>query len=881
MGAIKDKILSFIMMLLGNHLNYYTSYLGSYRSSLVTLVFRFFAPKVTIPKEDIDAIRQLEKKGTIIYANKNRSSLDFLFYHHRYEIDGLPYPIFGNFINMIWWQPVKSVIKIFLSKLYCIIDGSLAPNPYRTNYVRRMTEEGHSSILFLRHPTGLLKRFALKETDDPMVYLLKAQKIMKRDIFIVPHITIYHKRPLTEKKTLMSALFGPRVEPGLFRRIVVFLRNYKKAFIKIGDPVNLREFLKEKSGVEINGELSYELRRRLLDGIEREERLVTGPIRKKRGDIIEMALWDDEFQEEIKKLANSSGKSQEKLRKKAISYFQEIAADISNTYVRISDHILTWVWNNIYDGVDIDEEGLNKIREAGRRSTLVLVPCHKSHMDYLMLSYVFYHNNLYPPHIAAGSNLSFFPMGHIFRKTGAFFMRRTFKGQPLYAISFSAYMKVLISEGFSIEFFIEGGRSRTGKLVMPKLGLLSIIMDAYLSGVVNDISFVPIFIGYDKIMEESSYIQEMTGVEKEKETLKSMLSSRRLLKKRYGRVHINISDPISLGEFFESSGHKNEDITRAEMRQLQYDLAYNIVHSINEVSVVTPINLVSAAFMSYYRGALYKEELFDTVSSLVDYLSYTGARFSGTLKNREASINDALKQLIDEDLVSEIKEEPDEDDSERVFFVPENKRHNLEFYKNNILHFFLPAAFISTSILSRRNPTITIDEIIEDYTFLRRFFKFDFIYDLKYPDSERVNQVLGYLLENEIISEKDNSIKINDRGEKTLTTFSGLIRNYIESYFVTLSSLTKYIDKGQKSEKDLIKRIHRVGEKMYKRGEITRNEALSRMNFKNALKLLSHEEVVNIKWVADGKRPVKLYSMGSEKKGYIKRLRRYLTKIGQ
>ena len=140
-----------------NHLNYYSSYLGEPKNTLVSLVFNYFVPRVSIPKEDKKTIRELSKKGTIIYAQKNRSSLDFLFFQHRYYLEGLPYPVFGNFINMIWWQPVSSVARILLSKLYCLIEGIESPNPYRTDYVRRMSQEGHSSILFLRHPTGLLK----------------------------------------------------------------------------------------------------------------------------------------------------------------------------------------------------------------------------------------------------------------------------------------------------------------------------------------------------------------------------------------------------------------------------------------------------------------------------------------------------------------------------------------------------------------------------------------------------------------------------------------------------------------------------------------------------------------------------------------------------
>ncbi|MBN1573858.1 MAG: 1-acyl-sn-glycerol-3-phosphate acyltransferase [Deltaproteobacteria bacterium] len=878
--SIREKFNSFMMMLLGNRLNYYTSYFGESSSYLISLIFKCFANKVSILDEDLKTIRELSNKGTIIYAQKNRSSLDFLFFHHRYKSEGLPYPIFGNFINMIWFQPLKSVFRILLSKFYAFIERQEQPNPYRTDYVRRMTEEGKSSILFLRNPTGLLKRFALKEVDDPVVYLLRSQKVMEKTIYIVPHIIIFHKRPLSMKRTLTNIMFGPKEEPGLLRRIIVFFRYYRKAFIKLGDPINLKEFLEER-GEAISGELSFDLRRALLDNIENEERIIKGPALKDRLELFEMVLWDERFKRQIEELSEVTGVPKEKFRKKAISYLEEIAADYNMTYIYLFDIVVTWVWNNIYSGTEVDMEGLKKVREAAKKSSLVIMPCHKSHMDYLILSQIFFHNNLTPPHIAAGVNLTFFPMGHIFRRSGAFFIRRTFKGDPLYPIVFSTYVKTILSEGYSIEYFIEGGRSRTGKLVMPKLGLLSIIIDAFFSGDIDDISFIPVSIGYDKVMEEKSYIKEMSGGNKEKENLLTMIKSRSVLKKRYGTVFINFNDPISLKDFFISSGYNPDEITKTDLRKLQYNLAYKIVHSINEVSIVLTSQLVSAAFMSHIKGALLWEELIDTVYFMLDYLRFTGARITKALNNPRAAIRDTLSTFIEEKLIEIVRHDQDdeEEDYEQVFFVPDEKRLNLEFYKNSTLHFLLPPAFISVSILSRQEAGSSKKQITEDYTYLRKLFKYDFIYDMELTDVERVNQVLEYLKESDIIVEKNGQFKINKGMEKKLYIFTGLIRNYLESYLVTLVTLPDYLEGKKRSEKDLVNRITKVGEKMFTRGEITRPESLSRINIKNALNLFTHEEILTMKSEVDGKRQTRFYTLGSARKGYTKKLHEFLERI--
>ncbi len=702
---------------------------------------------------------------------------------------------------------------------------------------------------------------------------------MRRTIYIIPHNIIYHKRPTTTKRNIVDVLFGPIEEPGLIRRVVVFLTNYRRAFVKIGDPVNLKEFLASKRDF-VDGELSYELRRTLLDNIEREERLIKGPVLKGRLELMEMVLWDDEFQEKIQNLSEVTREPIRTLRKRTITLLDEIASDYNITYVHLWDYVLTWVWNNIYNGVDVDEEGLNKVREAGKKSSLVIVPCHKSHMDYLMLSYVFFHNNLYPPNIAAGINLSFFPMGYIFRKSGAFFLRRSFRGDPLYPIAFSAYIKTLMSEGFSIEFFIEGGRSRTGKLVMPKLGLLSIIINAYLSGAVKDISFVPIFIGYDRIMEESSYVSEMVGTQKKKESLWSMLRSGSLLKKRYGRVYITFHDPISLRELIESEGYKPDTITKTQLRQSQYDLAYRIVYSINQVSVVSTISLVSAAFMASPQGALTQDELMVTSRLFMDYLSSFGTHFSDALKNPATAVIEALSSLREEHLIEEIKSEPDEPDFEKVFYVPEERRLTIEFYKNNILHFFIPAAFVATSILSKQTDGVSKEQIVADYTYFRKLFKYEFVYDLDFSDADRVRQVIDHFKKQKIVTEHGRNITVNQDKEQMLTRFAELIRNFIESYLVTTESLPNYITRGPKSERDLIKRINVTGQKMYKKKEITRIEALSRINFKNALELLTHENILSEFTENEGKRPTKYYTTGPVPNDFPDKIKRYLTRTG-
>src|SRR4029079_278533 len=208
--------------------------------------------------------------------------------------------------------------------------------------------------------------------------------------------------------------------------------------------------------------------------------------------------------------------------------------------------IFNKIWPRIFQGLDY--RGLERVMECVKQHPVVLVPCHRSHFDYLILTYIFHINYLSPPHIAAGINLSFWPMGPLFRGAGAFFIRRTFEDNELYKMVFRKYLTFLIREGYTQEFFIEGGRSRTGKILTPKLGMLSAIVNTFVDGVRRDLYLVPVSIHYGRIPEEETYRREKAGEAKQRESLRALLSARSVLKHRYGTAYVSYAEPISLGE---------------------------------------------------------------------------------------------------------------------------------------------------------------------------------------------------------------------------------------------------------------------------------------------------------------------------------------------
>ena len=263
---------------------------------------------------------------------------------------------------------------------------------------------------------------------------------------------------------------------------------------------------------------------------------------------------DPEVRADLTKLAIETGKSPEVVTAEAEGNLREIGADYRMWMVSFLSFLLTLLWARIYEGIEVDEAGLERVREAGRRAPVVVTPSHKSHIDYLVLSSLFYSHGLIPPHIAAGANLSFFPLGWIFRRGGAFFLRRSFAGQPIYASIFRHYVRKLLADGHWLEFFPEGGRSRTGKLLPPKYGLIRNALETVADGKAPDIAFMPSNFGYERLIEEKAYRKELEGGEKKAESPVEVLKATSVLVHKYGRIRIQFGQPIYVREFLEAHG---------------------------------------------------------------------------------------------------------------------------------------------------------------------------------------------------------------------------------------------------------------------------------------------------------------------------------------
>ena len=833
-------IRSAIERLLNHTHDHYLCFLPSSTGMLSALFLKRLFLGIFMGAEQSDIVKNLPDNAIIVYTSKFKSRFKFLFAHTRYRQLMLPTPQVAFDYQIYFWQPVSRILRICLAQLDFLIRRRRLLNPYRVNYYRRALVETKCGFLSLVEKKGFYRRF-VKEHIDPLVYLIEMQKDIDQPVYLVPQLMFFSRKPLPAMPTLIDALFGTSQQPGGLRKIVTLLRHPGKLFVELSQPLNLKQWLSQQSG-QSTEQQAQRLRYQLMMQHDRHRQSITGPILKTSEELKESILTGDQMRIFIKKHAAARQEPINKVRKNADEYLDEISARYSPTIIQLLSYGLKWIFNSMFDGAVIDKAGLSRVKAMSRKGPLILIPCHKSHIDYLVLSYVLHHNNMPCPHIAAGRNLSFWPLGPIFRGGGAFFLRRTFKGAVLYSRVFSAYMYKLLEEGFNIELFIEGGRSRTGKLLMPKLGLISILLDAYRKEACEDMIFVPVYIGYDRIIEEHAYIHEVEGGKKEAETFSQVIKARRFLKKRYGKIYINFHEPISTRDLLDEMGTSLDQMPQKEINAFVRNLGWRIINAIDRQTVVTPPGLVAAGILNIAKSRFTRKEVMEAVNTYLTFVTSQGAKLADTIVvNADAALDYAIDHYLSRKLIEKAPGDKDIPENQADFMVSPAKRSLLEFYKNNCISYFIPAAYTALAILKKDAFQFSAADLHNEYAFFQDFFKYEFAYDVELPPIRYVRKTIKSFIDDAMLMPHQtipDSYQITASGFRKLKLLAAFLKPYFESYRVALQ-FYRINRKEIPDAKDKLKKIQQLGMQMVKNKEIDLIESVSKINYSNGLKYFS------------------------------------------
>ncbi|HEY4366419.1 MAG TPA: glycerol-3-phosphate 1-O-acyltransferase PlsB [Steroidobacteraceae bacterium] len=430
------------------------------------------------------------------------------------------------------------------------------------------------------------------------------------DVDLIPVSVLWGRAPEKEGSWLRLLLSENWDRVGRFRRFLSLLVNGRNLFVQFGAPVSLRGVIEEVADPARAVRRGTRTLRSLLS---RQRAAAIGPDLSHRRTIATQVLRAAAVRRAMSDEMRAKRISRRDSLQLARKYIEEIAANYSNVFVASLARILSWFWTRLYDGVELHH--FEQLAQIAAGKEIVYVPCHRSHMDYLLLSYAIYYKGFAVPHIAAGVNLNMPVVGGMLRRGGAFYMRRSFKGNALYTMVFMKYLGLMMARGHSIEYFIEGGRSRTGRLLQPKTGMLSMTLRSYLRDPRRPIVFMPVYFGYERLVEGKTYIGELSGQAKQKESVFGILRTLPALRKRFGKVHVSFGEPIALDAVLQKyapqrrPGQPEKNERPSWLAPAVDDLATRIMTNINSAACVTPINLLALALLATPKQAMLESDL--------------------------------------------------------------------------------------------------------------------------------------------------------------------------------------------------------------------------------------------------------------------------------
>jgi len=612
----------------------------------------------------------------------------------------------------------------------------------------------------------------------------------EQDVQIVPVSMLWGRAPDKEKSVVKLLLSDTWSVAGRLQKFLIILLHGRNTYVQFGQPLLLQETLAEYRNEEAKAH--RKLARLLRTHFRRVRQAVLGPDLSHRRTLVDGLIRTKAVREAIQETATQDDIAPEKARMKAYKYADEIAANMSVVTIRVMERALSWLWNRIYNGVAVNN--IETARHAAQDNAVVYVPCHRSHVDYLLLSYVLYRNGLMPPHIAAGINLNMPVVGPILRRGGAFFMRRSFRDNPLYATVFNEYMHVMFTRGYSVEYFVEGGRSRTGRMLQPRPGMLAMTVRSFLRDHNKPIVFVPVYIGYEKVMEGRSYLGELRGKKKQKESVIGLAKTARKLSKSFGKVAVNFGEPIHLSQVLDEthSGWRDEsydaDYRPAWLPEVISDLAGRVVCHINAAVAVNPIGLTATALLGTERMAMDEGQLIRLMDQYAELLR--AYPYADTITLPEGTGRDWLAYCEHMGLI--IRQ------PQKLGDIIALEGHNatlMTYYRNNIQHLFALPALIASLFENedslRREKVLFLASVAYPYLQSELFLRYS------PEDIEAViHHWIDILIEQGLLLQLDND-RIGRPEEGTdamlrLRILARFIIQTLERYHLVLGILRKY-----------------------------------------------------------------------------------------
>jgi glycerol-3-phosphate O-acyltransferase len=571
---------------------------------------------------------------------------------------------------------------------------------------KRLVKESREllSCFYLTRRLGFWSQRIDRRPPPELVQMVRTLRLNpEADIDLVPVAVYWGRAPQREKSFLKLLLVEGWALTSRIRKVFQVLINGRNTLIEISEAVSLRSLLGEDAPVELQGR---RVARALRLHYARQRTARIGPDLSHHRTIVTRVLRTHAVRSAVAQEMREKKISRRQAMLLAQKYAKEIAANYSHAFVRFMEFALTRLWNRLYDGVVV--EHIETLEQLAKDHEIIYVPCHRSHMDYLLLSYAIFRQGYAIPHIAAGINLNLPFVGRFLRKGGAFFIRRSFKGSSLYMVVFTNYLAAIMGRGHSIEYFIEGGRSRTGRLLQPKTGMLSMTVRSFLRHPQRPVAFLPVYFGYERVVEGSTYIGELSGKPKEKESVFGLLGTAAKLREKFGHVFVNIGEPILLAEVLEQFDPQwrrralDDDARIPWINPATDVLASRIMRNINAAAAVSPINLLAVVLLATPRQTLSEQDLIRQIDLYLSLLRAFPYSDRVTITNLSAA---AILDYGESMKVISREKHP----LGNLVRMRDESAVLATYFRNNVLHLFAMPSLIACAFAS--NATLRTEDI--------------------------------------------------------------------------------------------------------------------------------------------------------------------------
>lgn len=592
-------------------------------------------------------------------------------------------------------------------------------------------------------------------------YLLKHPN---EDVLLIPTTILWGRAPENEDSWYKALFADAWTKPtGLKQALNISLYG-RENYIEFHRPISLQQLIRTAVEVAPHFAPAHYVVNEFEKLFKQYKEAILGPDLSDRRNVINQLMVTETVKASIRQESIKEKISVQDAESRARQYLDEIVSDFSYSTLRFAEIALTKLWTQLYDGIEVHH--FDTVRELAKDYQIVYTPCHRSHIDYLLLSYVIYNRGLMVPHIAAGINLNMPVVGQIMRGAGAYFIRRSFNGNALYTTVFKEYMNSLISRNTPLEYFIEGGRSRTGLLLQPKKGMLAMTIQSHLQSKSKPIVFIPTYFSYEKLLEGSSYIKELGGEKKQAESLFGLLKSMQKIEKVFGTVHVSLGQPVFLDDLLQKNQapHKlkpHEDMPES-VKHTVNDVALNILENINKAVVINPVSLISLVLLNAPTHALSEREVLMRLQQFRDLLQHH--RYDERMQITEMSNSQIIQYVMDLKQIEWV-----EHDNERWIKVCDNQIGLLKYFSNNILHTFILPAFIAHTLKQHVTQQDEDHEAVIDRAEIYEQVKQNYDelqshYFLKWHKREllaEIDSILNFFVLEKLISIQDQKFKIN------------------------------------------------------------------------------------------------------------------------